>query len=74
MKAYLYCRISSGKQKDGYGIQRQSDAVLEYLSNSKEAEKLGYKLSPDHYEMLESRSREEWLSWLPIYQGSIGEV
>lgn len=72
MKAYLYCRISSGKQKDGYGIQRQSDAVLEYLSNSKEAEKLGYKLSPDHYEMLDPDLGKSGYHHYQFTKGALG--
>lgn len=72
MKAYLYCRVSSGKQKEGFGIQRQSDNVIEYLSDSSESEKLGYKLSPDNYEMLDPDLGRSGYHGFNFSRGSLG--
>lgn len=72
MKAYLYCRISSGKQKDGYGIKRQSEAVHDYLLNSKHAENLGYRLSPDDYEMLDPDLGKSGYHGYQFSKGALG--
>lgn len=74
MKAFLYCRVSTLKQSQeaAYGIKRQSETVLDYLSNSNESEKLGYKLSPDNYEMLDPDLGKSGYHGYNFSRGSLG--
>ncbi|MGK7285158.1 recombinase family protein [Buttiauxella agrestis] len=46
-KSVGYCRVSSDKQTEGYGMTRQQRMLLRYVQNYKDEKKLGYSLSED---------------------------
>ncbi|WP_447831740.1 recombinase family protein [Aeromonas salmonicida] len=54
MKSYLYTRISSLQQVQGFGIDRQIQTVTDFLENAVLDSRLGYQLDPNDYEILES--------------------
>src|SRR5688572_13208866 len=54
IKSYLYTRISSLQQQAGYGIERQINTVMDFLSEASLPAGLGYELDPNDYELLES--------------------
>lgn len=54
VKSYLYTRISSLQQQSGFGIQRQINNVMDFLSEAQLPLALGYQLDPENYELLES--------------------
>ncbi|WP_037037286.1 hypothetical protein [Rahnella sp. WP5] len=54
IKSYLYTRISSLQQQAGYGIERQINTVMDFLSEASLTAGLGYELDPNDYELLES--------------------
>ncbi|MGL6501504.1 recombinase family protein [Aeromonas caviae] len=54
MKSYLYSRISTLQQVQGFGIARQIQTVTDFLENAVIDARLGYQLDPNDYEILES--------------------
>lgn len=54
MKSYLYSRISTLQQVQGFGIERQIQTVTDFLENAVLDSRLGYQLDPNDYEILES--------------------
>ncbi|ENV4137221.1 recombinase family protein [Escherichia coli] len=46
-KSIGYCRVSSDRQIDGYGMTRQQKLLLRYVQNYQDEKKLGYQLSED---------------------------
>lgn len=54
MKSYLYTRISSLQQVQGFGIDRQIQTVTDFLEDAVLDSRLGYQLDPNDYEILES--------------------
>ncbi|MGC1048592.1 recombinase family protein [Pantoea agglomerans] len=54
MKAYLYSRISTLQQADGFGIERQIQSVTDFLQYAQIDPRLGYQLDPNNYEVLAS--------------------
>jgi len=54
VKSYLYTRISSLQQVQGFGIDRQIQTVTDFLENAVLDGRLGYQLDPNDYEILES--------------------
>jgi DNA invertase Pin-like site-specific DNA recombinase len=54
VKAFLYTRISSLQQQQGFGIQRQINNVMDFLTEAKLPHGLGYELDPENYELLAS--------------------
>jgi len=56
MKSYLYSRISTLQQVQGFGIERQILNVTDFLENAVIDSRLGYQLDPNDYEILESDS------------------
>ncbi|WP_438834338.1 recombinase family protein [Aeromonas oralensis] len=68
MKSYLYTRISSLQQVQGFGIDRQIQTVTDFLENAVLDSRLGYQLNPNDYEILESdigRSAFRGNNWKP---------
>lgn len=54
MKSYLYSRISSLQQVQGFGIDRQIQTVTDFLENAVIDSRLGYQLDPNNYVILDS--------------------
>lgn len=54
MKSYLYSRISTLQQVQGFGIDRQIQTVTDFLENAVIDARLGYQLDPNDYEILAS--------------------
>jgi DNA invertase Pin-like site-specific DNA recombinase len=54
MKSYLYSRISTLQQIQGFGIERQIQTVTDFLWTAVLDSRLGYQLDPNSYEILES--------------------
>ncbi|MGM1176872.1 recombinase family protein [Serratia marcescens] len=54
MKSYLYSRISTLQQSEGFGNQRQINTVTDFLSFAEIDSRLGFSLDPSNYEILES--------------------
>nr|WP_314523109.1 recombinase family protein [uncultured Rahnella sp.] len=54
MKSYLYTRISTLQQVEGFGIKRQINTVTDFLNYAVLPVELGYQLDIEDYELLES--------------------
>lgn len=71
-KAYLYCRVSSLEQTDGFGIQRQINSLMDFLENAELPKALGYQLDPHNFEVLESDQGLSGYKGHNFTKGSLG--
>ena len=53
-KTYIYTRVSTLQQIDGFGIDRQINTLMDFLENAVLPNELGYQLDPQNYEILDS--------------------
>lgn len=56
----IYCRVSSLMQTDGYGLQRQQDAIRAYLEDFDVPKELGYEIDRDNYVLLEDAGKSAY--------------
>ncbi|HDT5673821.1 recombinase family protein [Klebsiella pasteurii] len=73
VKAYIYTRVSSLQQSDGFGIPRQIHTLMDFLENAELPKELGYQLDPNDYEVLEHDSGLSGYSGYNFLKGSIGK-
>ncbi|EPD9355012.1 recombinase family protein [Escherichia albertii] len=60
VKAWLYCRVSTLIQIDGYGLQRQQDTVKAFITSYKVPDELGYDIDRENYEVIEDVGRSAY--------------
>lgn len=73
VKAYIYTRVSSLQQSDGFGIPRQIHTLMDFLENAELPKELGYQLDPNDYEVLEHDAGLSGYSGHNFLKGSIGK-
>jgi DNA invertase Pin-like site-specific DNA recombinase len=72
-KAFIYTRISTLQQIDGFGISRQINTLMDFLENAELPKGLGYQLDPQNYEVLESDKGLSGYKGHNFTKGSLGK-
>uniref|UniRef100_UPI0031DE33A5 recombinase family protein n=1 Tax=Klebsiella sp. TaxID=576 RepID=UPI0031DE33A5 len=73
VKAYIYTRVSSLQQSDGFGIERQVHTLMDFLEDAELPKELGYQLDPHDYEVLEQDAGLSGFKGHNFTKGSIGK-
>lgn len=60
VKVYIYCRVSSLEQVNGYGLKRQQDTVKAFLEDFKVRDELGYDIDRENFEVLEDAGKSAY--------------
>lgn len=68
----IYCRVSSLIQIDGYGLQRQQDAIRAYLEDFDVPKELGYEIDRDNYVLLEDAGKSAYHGY-HFSKGQLGQ-
>ncbi|OTW36725.1 hypothetical protein CAP57_01765 [Enterobacter kobei] len=72
-KAYIYTRVSTLQQIDGFGIDRQINTLMDFLENAVLPKELGYQLDPKNYEILDSDEGLSGYKGHNFTKGSLGK-
>ncbi|MFV0108160.1 recombinase family protein [Enterobacter ludwigii] len=72
-KAYIYTRVSTLQQIDGFGIDRQINTLMDFLENAELPKELGYQLDPKNYEILDSDEGLSGYKGHNFTKGSLGK-
>lgn len=72
-KTYIYTRVSTLQQIDGFGIDRQINTLMDFLENAILPKELGYQLDPKNYEILDSDEGLSGYKGHNFTKGSLGK-
>lgn len=72
-KTYIYTRVSTLQQIDGFGIDRQINTLMDFLENAVLPNELGYQLDPQNYEILDSDEGLSGYKGHNFTKGSLGK-
>lgn len=72
-KTYIYTRVSTLQQIDGFGIDRQINTLMDFLENAILPKELGYQLDPNNYEILDSDEGLSGYKGHNFTKGSLGK-